>query len=105
MLRLIAQCTAWQGQSTQPLRLEAKPMMKRLPSIGQLDRMSSIDRFRILDVLAHELRSERDGILSGWITPWNGATRASILTSNRRRLQRLRSLADEFEIALDHVLE
>jgi len=80
-------------------------MMKRLPSISQLDRLSPMDQFRLLDVWAHELQSERDGILSGWITPWNGATRASILTSNRRRLKRLHALADEFEIALDHVLE
>jgi hypothetical protein len=74
--------------------------MNRVPSIRQLDVMSAVDRDLILESWVNELREERQAILSGDIQPWNGATRRSILDSNRRRLKRIYTLGDRFDVKL-----
>jgi hypothetical protein len=79
--------------------------MSRLPSAAQLDQMTPINQWSLLDKFAADLSDERVGILSGSIMPWGGATRRSILNSNRMRIKRLRAIATEFNVGINHHFE
>lgn len=70
-------------------------MYRRFPSECELLAMSKNDCAFAFQRQARALREEREGILSGYIMPWNGATRAGLLHNNRRRWQRLEKVAAE----------
>jgi len=70
--------------------------MHCLPRKSVLVRMSNENRHTILGLFATEIRVEIEGLQSGYIMPWNGATRSGLLQSARRRLQRVYSAADHF---------
>lgn len=79
--------------------------MSRCPTKYELDIMSAADRHFALERHAQEIAAERDGLLSGFITPSDGKTKIGLFESCRRRLAHVIAVADGYDITLELPLE
>ena len=73
--------------------------MPRLPSIQRLLFMTKNDRDFTLVGHYQDLKEEIEG-QSGYIMPWNGATKSGLLRSSRQRLRRMTRTAKELGVEL-----
>lgn len=74
--------------------------MRRLPSMRRLWQMSVNDCHFTLEWQRQNLSDELEGLNTGYIQPSNGATRAGLLRSCRRRMSHLKHVADKLGVEL-----
>jgi hypothetical protein len=78
----------------------ARHAVQRFPTLNELNLMRSNERSFSIERRIVELREERSGVLSGYIMPWNGWTKAQLLRSCRRRLRHAERVAEELGIEI-----
>jgi hypothetical protein len=71
----------------------ARYAVRRFPTLHELNLMTVNERSFAIEHRVVELRDERSGIISGYITPWNGTTKARLLRSCQRRLRHVERAA------------